>query len=405
MKPKYHSLSNPHNYKFKTLRYPAEPALGGTIGELEKVALIDAFDSSCDISKGFNATQEVEDLEHLFCERYKVNYAIAVNGANTALDLVLKAIDIGKHDEVICAGATFHGQHLSVLGANADLILAEISDSDCCISPSDLENVLSARTKAVIATDIHGACADYSALRITLDRWDSKQNGQKTFLISDAARSIGSQDGIASAELCDFTIFSLQSKKLVTALGEGGVILTNSKNFSKILRQYRAFGLGQGWGSNFKMSKLQACVAAVQMKRLDQIVEKRNVLASNRIERLLPYVHLIKPVVPSNRHHTFQFFPLLISEKYSKFRNEIINYLATHGSVGAVVANPPSYQYNQWVASNLSQSVPISEKIADRLLCLTFHHEYTNHDEDHIINYLIEAVTNITGEPCDTHEI
>ncbi|WP_339492234.1 DegT/DnrJ/EryC1/StrS family aminotransferase [Pseudomonas sp. EA_15y_Pfl2_R67] len=401
MKPKYHSLSNPNNYKFPALRYPAEASLGGTMGEPEKKALIEAFEDSCEAYKGFNAAREVEKLEMLFCERYKVKHAIAVNGANTALDLVLKAINIKKNDEIICAGATFHGQHLSVIGSGADLVLSEISESDCCISASNLENILSTRTKAVIATDIHGACADYSALRKVLDVLHLEKNGAKPILISDAARSIGSRDGIASAELCDFTIFSLQSKKLVTALGEGGVILTNNTHYAKILRQYRAFGLGEGWGSNFKISKLQACVAIVQMKRLDEIVEKRNILASDRIARLLPYSDIIKAISPSNRHHTFQFFPLLINEKYSKKRDEIIYHLAMQRSVGAVVANPPSYQYNRWIASKTSRSLPVSEKITDRLLCLAFHHDHTEQDEKYIINSLIEVITKITEDNYD----
>ncbi|WP_338510032.1 DegT/DnrJ/EryC1/StrS family aminotransferase [Pseudomonas poae] len=395
MTHKYHSLSNPRNYELPALRYPAEASLGGTMGEPEKKALIESFDESCEVNRGFNAAHEVEKLELLFCERFKVRYAIAVNGANTALDLVLKAINIQKDDEIICAGATFHGQHLSVIGSGAKLILSEISEADCCISACDLENVLSYRTRAVIATDIHGACADYSSLRKTLDLWRSGKKVQRPFLISDAARSIGSRDGVASAELCDFTIFSLQSKKLVTALGEGGIILTNDMSFAKVLRQFRAFGLGEGWGSNFKMSKLQACVALVQMKRLDEIVEKRNILASDRISRLKPYSEIIKTVTPKDRHHTFQFFPLLINEKYSEKRDEIIYHLAMHSSVGAVVANPPSYQYNRWIASKTNCSLPASEKIADRLLCLAFHHDNTKQDEEYIISSLIKTIIKI----------
>lgn len=398
MKPDYVSLSNPNDLTFPALRYPAEPALGGTYGAEERQALLQAFDDACNRDTGFNAAREVERLEQVFCHRYKTKFAIAVNGANSALDLVLKAIGVSESDEVISAGATFHGQHLAVLGSGANLVLADIAEVDCCLSAGAVAAQLSARTKVIIATDVHGACADYAGIRRVLDVWQETNPGARPFLISDAARSIGSQDGPASANCCDFTIFSLQSKKLVTALGEGGIVLTNNAHYADLLRQYRAFGLGQGWGSNFKMSKLQASVAVVQMERLDGIVNSRNALASDRIARLRPYASIMTPVTPLNRHHTFQFFPLMLAERLAGRRNEIMRLLAQDESIGTVVANPPSYQYNRWIAAHSPTRLPTTERITDRLLCVSFHHDYSVQDEAYIINGLIRVISEIAKD-------
>jgi dTDP-4-amino-4,6-dideoxygalactose transaminase len=365
------------------------------MGTQERSALTAAFTESLDIRVGFNSSASVEELESLYCETYGQKYAVAFNGANTAMDLTLKTLSLTSDDEVISAAANFHGQHLAILGTSARLVFADISPDDHCLSYLSLRAKLSASTKAIIVTDIHGACADYNNIFCEV----SDSSHRRPYIIADAARSIGCGDGKAAASQVDAMIFSMQSKKLISTLGEGGMVVTNDEALASELRRMRAFGLGAAWGSNYKLSKLQAAVGVVQFKRLPELVEQRGELAFRRVDRLRDLDQIIAPVIPKGRSHTFQFFPLMLKTQSRTLRDALIEELALKYSVGTVVANPPTYQYNKWISEKLSQRLPKSERITENLICLSFHHSYTRNDEQYICDSLNKAI-----EECMKHE-
>ncbi|WP_082936799.1 DegT/DnrJ/EryC1/StrS family aminotransferase [Pseudomonas citronellolis] len=392
---KYKSLHDPRGgLKNINFRYPAEPALGGSIGKYELSALIKAFNESSDIRVGFNAARETQALEERFCEYASSAYAVAVNGANSALDLIVRMLSVDADDEVISAAATFHGQHLSLLGVNAKLVLADIDEVDFCLSAASVRDLLTERTRLIVATDIHGCAADYRGIRKVIDEYGYPE-GKAPIIVSDAARSIGSKGIVETMGYVDLAVFSLQSKKIITALGEGGVVVTNNLNFAERIREMRSFGHGRAWGSNFKISKLQAVVANAQMERLSSIVALRNCLAEQRIFNLRDAIGVIKPVIPLGRSHNFQFFPLVLSKDLAWGRDVIIEELAKEYSVGAVVANPPTYQYNSWIANRVSTKKPKTESLTDRLICLSFHHEYNDQDEIYICDSLLKVLDKV----------
>ncbi|MDO7411999.1 DegT/DnrJ/EryC1/StrS family aminotransferase [Acinetobacter baumannii] len=376
------------------LKFQAEPLLGGTFGDKEKKVLLNSFNHSCNIDIGFNASKEVIKLEELVCEIYNVKYAVALNGANTALDLVFKYLNLSSEDEVISAGANFHGQHLSILNTKSKLILAEINEHDFCISADSVRKLLTKYTKVIVVTDIHGGVANYKELKDVVDN-SGIEFINKPIIIADAARSIGSSKITDILKYVDIIIFSLQSKKLISALGEGGIVATNDFNLTQTLREFRSFGMSVGWGSNFKISKLQAAVAVAQLENINSIVELRREKAFNRVNYIDKLKGVCKVVLGDSESHTFLYFPILLDKSFTRTeRDYFMTLMAERFSVGSVVANPPTYLYNPWIREKLKDlNCPESELLSDRLFCLSFHHHYSTLEENYILNSMENLLT------------
>lgn len=380
------------------LKFQSEPLLGGTFGAAERNTLLKSFNESCEINIGFNASTNVAHLEEVFCNIYKSKHAIAINGANTALDLVFKYLNLNENDEIISAAANFHGQHLSILNTKAKLNLADIDENNFCISPSSIKKLLTANTKVVVATDLHGGLADYKKIKEVIDSC-SIQFGSKPIIIADAARSIGSPKIVDILEYVDIIIFSLQSKKLISGLGEGGVVATNNDDLAQTLREYRSFGMSMGWGSNFKLSKLQAAVATTQLINIDSVVSLRREKALERAAYIENLNDFCKVVLGNTDSHTFLYFPILLNDSYTReSRDNLITMLSKKFGVGCVVANPPTYLYNPWIKEKISGYRCInSEKFSDRLFCLSFHHHYTQLEESYILDSMKKSLIELSG--------
>ena len=146
------------------LRWPAEPPLGGWYTEEEVDAAIKAIRASMDWRVGFQASLEVKALEDDFSSYIGTYFAIAFNGAGTALDMVLRALSLGSEDEVVSCAINFHGTHLAVLGTGAKLILCEPDPVTLNLDPKELEKRLSVRTRAILVTHMNGLSADTDAI-------------------------------------------------------------------------------------------------------------------------------------------------------------------------------------------------------------------------------------------------
>ncbi|WP_083294809.1 DegT/DnrJ/EryC1/StrS family aminotransferase [Burkholderia plantarii] len=383
----------PDNVKIK---YPAEPALGGGCFAEELEALIAGFKDSCNIHTGFRANLETTQFEQAFSEFVGSRYAVTFNGAGSAMDQVLKLLKSHERKEEVLTGAmNFHGQHLSILGSGCKPILVNNANHNYSLEIEDLRGKLTRNTLAVIVTSLHGEAPDFEPITQELDAFQHT-TGSRIWLIYDAARSLGVTTKINQPHSQKFlSIYSLQSKKIITALGEGGVACTNNEILSTALRHIVSFGSGFSWGSNFKLSKLQAKIAHIQLHRVEGYIKDRQSSAQRRNKMLLPlknHLDLCDDSVISR--HAFHFYPIRLNERFSrKHRDEIIEDLATNYGIGCVVANPPTYLYNNWLWRKMPQRVIEAEKFSSLLLCPSFHHSYGESDERYICQSICSAIT------------
>jgi perosamine synthetase len=221
-----------------------------------------------------------KEFENEFAKLCDVRHAVAVNSGTAALEIALRSMKLKSDDEVIVPTNTFSATLATVIFAGGKPVLTDINPETLCIGIENIQERLNHKTKGVIVVHIGGIiCPEIKAIRELCE-------DHKLFLIEDAAHAHGSRiDGEPAGSLGDVGCFSFYPTKVITT-GEGGMITTNSDKIAekaKILRDQGKESFTSNiiieLGYNWRMSEISAAIGLVQLKRLNEIIEKRNVIA------------------------------------------------------------------------------------------------------------------------------
>ncbi|MFJ5851009.1 DegT/DnrJ/EryC1/StrS family aminotransferase [Streptomyces sp. NPDC092903] len=377
-----------------------EPALGASYTQEEIDTVIEVLQESVDPHVGFRAKKHEIAFEDAFSAYCGARFAVAYNGAGTALDMVLRYLNLQPGDEVISGALNFVGTHLSVIGQGGELVLCETDPNTLNLDPKDVESRITDRTRAILITHMNGLPADMDALEEIASRNPSPVHGPAK-LIVDAARACGADDGAGPVGARGWaTVFSFQSKKLMTTLGEGGMVTTQDVELTADLRRLRSFGKNQHWGSNYKMTKLQAAVGLVQLRRLDSMNDARIRLAHRRSDLLRALPELTLPPESSGRQHVYYRYNLLVPEEWAgQRRDQVRERLADGHGIGSVVADPPTYLTHPGIREHAGRpSLPVSEATAARLFCPPLHPSMSDSDNESICTAIIDVMQSVADD-------
>jgi len=361
--------------KQRDLILSGEPPLGSVYDQKEIDVVLKVLQDSMNPKIGFYAEHETNKFELKFSHLCNTKYTIAFNGAGGALDLVIRSLNIVQGDEIISCSINFPGTHLSILGNGAKLILSEPDPLTLNLDPDDLINRLSKKTRAIVVTYMNGLAADLDSIKEVINK--SKLYGkEKPRIIVDAARAIGTiyKNNHVGKEAWA-SVFSFQSKKTITTLGEGGMVVTDDDNLNTVLRQFRSFGKNESWGSNYKMTKIQAAVGIVQLKKLKKLVNMRRKLAKQRNKILSRLSGITIQKDTSYSKNSYYLYTLILPpNKNGDKRDQLMQSLKTEYGIGTVVGNPPTYRSNSLIKKSVrGQVLPIAEDLGERIICISSH--------------------------------
>jgi len=266
--------------------WQGEPMMGSYYGEEEFEAVIRAMRTSMDPAVGFGfICEEIEVFEKALAEYFDTKYAITINGAGGGLDMAMVALDLEPEDEVICPTINFRAAPMAVLGQRAKLVMCEADPKTLCADPNDVEKRVTPRTRCIFPTHMNGISAAMDDLLEIAERHPHPKHGPLK-VIGDGARALGAgYKGTKIGKKGWMNVFSFHTMKNMTTLGEGGAITTDDDVLADRLREIRMFG-EQHWGSNYKMTKMQAAVGPIQLGRLDGFIAARRKLAHERNQML-----------------------------------------------------------------------------------------------------------------------
>ncbi|MFE2944703.1 DegT/DnrJ/EryC1/StrS family aminotransferase [Streptomyces sp. NPDC059255] len=369
--------------------------MGGSYTEAEVDAVMEALRESMDPRVGFRAKEREVAFEDAFAAYTGARFAVAYNGAGTALDMVLRCLDLDEGDEVISGALNFVGTHVSVLGQGGRLVLAEVEPGTLNLDAADVARRRTTRTRAVLVTHMNGLPVDLDALTRAVSAPVDRFEGPPV-LIVDAARACGATDSTGPAGASAWaTVFSFQSKKLMTTLGEGGMVTTNDADLTERLRRLRSFGKNTGWGSNYKMTKLQAAAGLVQLRRLDAMNDRRIALARRRNQLLVGVPELTLPPERPGRGHLYYRYVLLVPADWAGARRDaVMRRLADEHGIGSVIADPPTYWTHPGIREHLGgrPSFPVAELTARRMFCPALHPLMSDDDNRRVARAIRESV-------------
>ncbi len=252
----------------------------------------------------------IDRLCESFAEYHDSEFAIATNSGTTALWVALKAAGLKAGDEVIVPAYTFIATASSVLMANGIPVFADIDINTGNIDPNSVKEKITDRTRMIIPVHIGGTPCDLDSLR-------SIAKSNNLIIIEDAAQAHGAEwDHKKVGAIGTGGCFSFQTSKNMAA-GEGGIIISNDKQFIDSCFSYHNCGRVRSgdWyehnhlGGNFRISALQAALLIPQLKTLNHFLKiretNRKILESSisQIDGILTLQSL--PKVTRSANHIF----------------------------------------------------------------------------------------------------
>lgn len=381
--------------------FHGEPQLGAWYTEEEVEAAVKAIRDSMDwhIGFGFNV-DEIVAFEKEFASYCGTEFAVSLCTASVGLDLAMKCLELEPEDEVICPAINFPASPLAILGQGAKLVFCEIDPRTFNCDPEDVERRITPNTRAIFPVHMNGLSAPMDDLLDVAERHPHPKHGPLK-VIGDAARACGGgYKGTKIGKKGWMNVFSLHTMKLMTTLGEGGMVTTDDPEVAKRLRGVRQWGgESESWGSSYKLTKVQAAVGSVQLRRLDDMLALRRQRARERLAMLEGIPELTLPYEPPEYEHTYYLFTILVPEAWAgEKRDELCKVLREDFNIGTCIANPPVWQGRPFIHKHTESqhdALPVSLDIAKRLFCLSLHPLMSEEENGYISAALWEAVDKV----------
>ena len=263
-------------------------------GHWSRSSYDNAFRHEASDSKGV-----VDEFESRFCEFTGTKHGVAVCNGTVGLEISLRALNISEGDEVIIPAYTAFATMSAVLSVGAKPVFADVSPRNGNIDPEQIDAKISERTKAMIVVHFGGVPCQ-------MDEISTIAQSRGIALIEDSAHAHGSRwESQHLGGMGDIGVFSFhQSKNLVC--GEGGMIVTNDDQLAASARSIHDCGRAQGgkwyqhqrFGTNARMTELQAALGVSQLKRLEDQTLHRQEMVHYFLEQIADIPFLEAPAVP-----------------------------------------------------------------------------------------------------------
>lgn len=331
---------------------------------------------------------DISRFENKFSSFFGTRNAVAVTSGTSALHATVVALGIGPGDEVITPAYSFVASASVIVQEGAIPIFCDIEPDTLNIDVARCAELITPKTKAVIAVHIFGKPADAPALRRLCD--DSG-----LALIEDCASAPGAQvGGRYVGTFGDINCFSFNIHKIIRT-GEGGMTTTNSDELAQILRELRVNGLNPDrgvnnvvrLGFNYTMPQPIAALGCVQMDRISEMLKQRE---HNRMLLKAACEDLPLCFLPERAGTTTVGYwtPLILPRELAPLRQKIVRAARAEGIFIHAGYGDPLYKIEYLAPYALGRTFPVSEDIINRVLALDPSPWYSDSDMGLIIGAL-----------------
>ena len=339
---------------------------------------------------------EIKEFEDKLKEYLGVDYCVAMNSGTSALHSTLLAYNIKNNDEVIVPSFSFISTANSVLFVNAKPIFTDIEKQNYGLDPASILKNKSNKTKAVMPMD-------YGGLSCKIDEIKHVLEDEKIVLIEDGAECLGSSVNKKKiGTFSDATIFSFCGNKVITT-GEGGAVVTNSKEIYEKLLLVRSHGRQDNSdyfnnpnvsryvsvGFNWRMSSITAALGISQLHKLDKLIKLRQEHASYITSRILKHSEIRPPFSDDKYENIFQMYTITLQDNTT--RNALQKFLLDKKIFCKVYFEPihlGEYYKNEFKID--ASSLSVTENISKRVLTLPIFPNMTLEEKKYLVDSIDE---------------
>jgi dTDP-4-amino-4,6-dideoxygalactose transaminase len=327
---------------------------------------------------------QVGRFETDFAEFVGTRHCIGVGNGTDALELAVRALDIGRGDVVIVPANSFIASALGVLRAGADVVLVDCDPSSYLIDPEKIADALSPSVRAVMPVHLFGQIAPIDLFPELPDR---------VAVIEDAAQSQGAtRHGAGSGSFGAVAGTSFYPGKNIGAYGDGGAVLTNDDELAAKVRKLGNWGSPQKYhhpevGFNSRLDTVQAVVLTAKLARLTEWNRLRQE-AATRYDDMLGDVGVGLPTVMQGNRHIWHLYVVRVPS-----RDDVLAGLHERG-IGAGVHYPVP-MHLQGALSHLGYGpgdFPATETAANEMLSLPMYPGITESQQQRVVEALVESL-------------
>lgn len=328
---------------------------------------------------------EVEAFEKNFARYCGADYCIGVGNCLEALQLILKAYDIGQGDEVIVPANTYIATWLAISYVGAKPVPVEPNLHNFNIDPKLIRSAITPRTKAIIPVHLYGLPVQMQEI------WEIS-NEFDLHIIEDAAQAHGGLFGSRkTGNLGSAAGFSFYPGKNLGAFGDSGAVITNDPHLAEKIRLLRNYGSKEKYynevkGHNSRLDPLQAAFLNVKLIYLDEWNHRRSRIANFYLQELRNLPGLTLPDVPPDSRHVWHQFVIRHPE-----RDDLQSHLTEYG-IGSLIHYPiPPHLSRAYQDLGFREGdFPITELIAKSVLSLPMGPHLSLEDASYVVNKIID---------------
>jgi dTDP-4-amino-4,6-dideoxygalactose transaminase len=316
----------------------------------------------------------VSAFEEEFARYCGVEHCIGVANGGDALELCLRALDIGVGDEVIIPANTFAATAMAVLQAGATPVAVDVDEAYHLIDPDHIAEAIGPRTRAIIPVHLFGQLAPMEPILAI-----AAEHGLK--VIEDAAQCQGAtQNGMHAGQFGDMTATSFYPGKNLGAFGDGGAVLTQDPRLAERVRRLRNYGGISKYehaesGRNSRLDTLQAAVLRVKLRHLDTWNKERTFAASAYQDALSQCPGIELPQVSPKNDHVWHLFVVKIEN-----RDRVLDALH-QSNIGAGIHYPQTVNS---IPSVTALDTVRAERMAPRILSIPIFPGISSGQIDHV---------------------
>ncbi len=336
-----------------------------------------------------NNGQFHQQLEKELAKYLKVPYISLFTNGTLPLLTALQALRITG--EVITTPYSFVATTHSIWWNGCRPVFVDIEEETCGIDPNKIEAAITPKTTAIMPVSCYGKPCKMNEIQAIADKYGLK-------VIHDAAHAFGVEvNGESWVSKGDLISLSFHATKVYNTL-EGGAMVMHDEATKKRVDFLKNFGFAGETevvapGINSKMDEVRAAYGLVNLRQVDEAIEKRHQVAVKYREALrnVPGIRFFDDM-PSVRHN-YSYFPIFINaEQYGMTRDELYFKMREANVLGRRYFYPLISTFSTYrsLPSAGAENLPVATKVANEVICLPMHHQLSDEDINRVLELVVK---------------
>ena len=336
-----------------------------------------------------NNGQFHKQLERALAEYLKVPYISLFTNGTMPLLTALQALRITG--EVITTPYSFVATTHSIWWNGCQPVFVDIEEETCGIDPNKIEAAITPKTTAIMPVSCYGKPCKMDEIQAIADKYGLK-------VIHDAAHAFGVfVNGESWASKGDMISLSFHATKVYNTL-EGGALVVKDEATKKRIDFLKNFGFAGETevvapGINSKMDEVRAAYGLLNLKQVDEAIEKRHQVAVKYRHALcnVPGIRFFDDMF--GVRHNYSYFPIFINaEEYGQTRDELYFKMKADGVLGRRYFYPLISTFSTYrsLPSAGFENLPVATKVANEVICLPMHHQLTDEDINRVLEHIVK---------------